>query len=110
MKIIITSIIATFISLFIGCTALDLTKRHNGPSPICEIHKTNMHPEKIEVYGEKVYVDEYIEIARKRFPNHGGHLLNFEKNTTPWRRNVIDFVCPKCDKAYREYWKINQKL
>jgi hypothetical protein len=90
--------------LLIGCATVDLTKSYKGSPPVCEMHKVEMHPEFIQVYGEGIYVIEYIENAKKQFPNHGGHLLNSEKINVPYGRDVIDFVCPKCDDAYKEYW------
>jgi hypothetical protein len=92
---------------FIGCALLDLTKGHNGLPPICEIHKCEMHPESIKVYGERAYVEPYIKIAKENFPNHGGHLYNNEKEDTPYERDVIDFVCPKCQEEYEKYWVKN---
>lgn len=91
-------------SFLFGCAAVDLTKDHTGKAPTCEVHKCEMHPEHIKVYGESVYVMHYIEVARNQFPNHGEHLYNNEKGNTPYERDVIDFVCSKCDEAYRKYW------
>jgi len=91
--------------LMAGCAAVDLTADHPGAPPKCGIHQIPMHPERITVSGEGIYVLEYVDFARKHFPNHGGHLLNSEKENTPWGRDVIDWVCPRCDQAYQDYWK-----
>ena len=102
----VSSIIVFLIA--IGCAPIDLTKDHHGTHPICEIHKIEMHPEHISVFGESVYVIDYIDYAKNHFPNHGGHLYNNEKENTPYERDVIDFVCPKCNEEYKKYWNKNQ--
>ena len=72
---------------------------------MCPVHHVKMHPERIDVAGESVYVLEYCELARRAFPNHGGHRYSGETDSTPWERDVVDWVCPECDRAYVEYWK-----
>ncbi len=96
--------ILILIAFLFGCAPIDLTKWHYGEPLLCEIHNCEMHPEQITVGGESVYVTPYISIAKEQFPNHGGHLYNWEKVSTPYERDVIDFVCPKCDDAYEKYW------
>ena len=102
-----------FIRLFImsivvasaGCAAIDLTEGHVGDAPKCPFHHTKMHPEKIQVSGESVYVLEYCELAQRTFPNHGGHRYNSEIGDTPWERDVVDWVCPECHREYLSYWE-----
>jgi len=105
MKIIF---IIISLMLILGCAAIDLTTGHKGSTPLCEIHKCEMHPEHIKVYGESVYVLSYIEIAKINFPNHGGHLYNNEKVNTPYERDIVDFVCPKCHEGYKKYWSVKR--
>ena len=88
-----------------GCSAIDLTQDHTGETPRCPIHHIEMHRERIQVAGERVYVLEYSELARRTFPNHGGHRYNFETDDTPWNRDVVDWVCPECHREYLAYWK-----
>jgi hypothetical protein len=95
--------------LLAGCGTVDLTKEHTGRLPTCEIHKSSMQREPIRVAGEILYLPEYRNICRKQFPHHGGHRYNFETEDTPYDRDVIDFVCPECDKAYLLYWKATRK-
>jgi hypothetical protein len=94
----------------IGCGTLDLTKEHTGPAPICDIHKGKMQPEHIYVGGEIMYMGNYSEICRTQFPHHGRHRYNFETEKTPYDRDVIDYVCPDCDKAYDLYWENTRKV
>ena len=68
-----------------------------------------MQPELIHVAGEICYMVDYWGICREQFPHHGGHRYNRETENTPHERNVIDFVCPGCDKAYSLYWKATLK-
>ena len=101
-----TSIALAFlVALLAGCGAVDLTKDHTGPPPTCELHKCPMHTERIRVAGEIAYLPEYWETSREQFPHHGGHRYDRETKDTPFERDVIDFVCPECDKAYSAYWK-----
>jgi len=88
-----------------GCGAVDLTKNHQGAPPVCAIHQVAMHSEHIIVWGSSLYIDVgYVDYAHKHFPNHGRHLYNGEREGTPRDREIIDFVCPKCDEAYKKYW------
>ena len=106
MKIIYSiTLLLSVIVLIAGCETIDLTKNHIGIPPICEIHNCPMTPEYIYVYGEVVYVPKYQKLANGKFPHHGGHRLNFETENTPWDRDIIDFVCPECDRLYNLYWK-----
>jgi len=89
----------------IGCKRTDLTEGHIGNAPNCPIHSAEMHPEKIQVSGESVYVLEYCELARQDFPNHGGHRYGAETGDTPRERDVVDWVCPECHREYLAYWK-----
>ncbi len=108
-SLVLWSCLISFMFL-IGCGTLDLTKEHTGPAPICDIHKCEMHPERISVGGEIVYMGNYWEICRTQFPHHGGNRYHGETEKTPYGRNVIDYVCPECDKAYHLYWKNTQKV
>jgi len=60
--------------------------------------------------GEEVYIPGYREIARERFPHHGGNLLQGERDSIPavsgrvYYSRVRDFVCPDCDRAYHAWW------
>jgi hypothetical protein len=103
IKIIVPILSLLAVSFFLGCAVVDLTKNYKGEPPICKIHKIKMHPERIKVYGENIYVLEYVTYARKHFPNHGRHLYNGEKKDTPRDIDIIDFVCPKCHEIYEEY-------
>ena len=105
MKIQRWSFICSIVFLVSGCGTVDATKQRPaeaGP-PLCEIHHSEMAPDLINVRGEIVYMGGYWEICRTQFPHHGGHRYNNETATTPFERNVIDFVCPECDRAYHEY-------
>lgn len=66
-----------------------------------------MHPERISVGWEGVYVLQYLKEARTSFPNHGGHRLNYETENTPHERDVIDWVCPECHRLYMQYWEVH---
>lgn len=96
-----------------GCRPLDLTREHSGPLPVCELHALEMSPEYIYVYGFSGYLPGYWKLSRENFPHHGGHRYTDEWNTDSnfFERDIIDFVCPECDRLYNEYWdQEEQKL
>ncbi len=94
--------------LIAGCRTVDVAGRHVGPPPICEVHGRPMTPELIRVSsGEVVYLRDYRKIAELQFPHHGGWLYSGEREfLAPYESKVRDFVCPDCDRAYREFWKL----
>ena len=93
-----------------GCGTVDATRGHTGSLPMCEIHHCQMAAEFIYVGGEIIYLGGYWDTCRKNFPHHGGHRYNCESESTPYDRDVIDFVCPECDKLYFQYWKAKRKV
>jgi len=105
VKYVTDLLIAAILATTAGCSTVDLTRGHTGENPTCHIHHVEMHPERIHVAGESVYVLEYRQLARRTFPNHGGHRYNHETDDTPWERDVVDWVCPECHRQYLEYWK-----
>jgi hypothetical protein len=75
---------------------------------MCEVHKAEMHPEWITIStGVSAYMLDYVHMAEKEFPHHGGSLLSGERHglIQPLDRRVRDFVCDECTAAYRQYWK-----
>lgn len=108
-KTLITLLWPLLVSTGIGCRPLDWTQGHVGPGPLCPIHACEMRPERIVVGGEGVYVLQYLKEARASFPNHGSHRLNHERESTPYERDVIDWVCPECHRLYLQYWKDHSK-
>ena len=93
--------------LFTGCTTVDLVSKHSGPPPVCEVHHVEMSPEMIDVSsGEAVYLWDYREIARTRFPHHGRMILSNERGYRhEFTAHVRDFVCSECTRAYEEFWR-----
>ena len=98
-------ILISVVLLSVGCRSIDAAAKHSGRAPQCEIHSTQMSPEWIRVSpGEAVYVLAYIDVAKKRFPNHGSTILSGEREyRAEFTRRVRDFVCPKCTEAYHAY-------
>lgn len=94
--------------LLLGCRTVDVAARHAGPPPVCEVHGQPMAPELMRVsFSDAVYLQDYRRIAQMRFPRHGGTLLSGERDfRNPIETRVRDFVCPDCDRAWREFWKI----
>ena len=110
-RFVCTAIFFICITVLAGCNeTLDLTKNYGLNWPDCEVHQCQMRPEHFSVGGEIVYCLEYAEISQGQFPNHGGHRLNGEKENTPRDRDVIDFVCYKCNYTYEQYWKTTKKV
>ena len=57
--------------------------------------------------AQVVYMREYYTISRMLFPHHGGTILSGERDFQYiLEQRVRDFVCPDCDRAYAEFWKI----
>src|SRR6266404_3119748 len=92
----------------IGCSSVDVASKHSGPAPNGKDHKTEMHPEWISIStGQIVYMLDYLDIVKQRFPHHGDVIFSGERGgfTQPLDRRVRDFVCTDCTEAYRAYWK-----
>jgi len=99
-------LISAFSALAVmGCRPLDLTRGHVGPTPMCPIHACGMHRERMSVAGEIVYLGDYRKEVGEHFPNHGCHTYSLEADDTPYARDIIDWVCPECHRAYLEYWR-----
>src|ERR1051326_5433941 len=99
---------AILLAVFVfGCRSVDVTSRHSGSPPKCEIHGAQMNAEWIRVSsGSIVYTIAYLDVVKQRFPHHGGVILTGEREfNRPFTRRVRDFVCPDCTAAYRGYWK-----
>jgi hypothetical protein len=97
--------------LLTGCSTLDLVSKHQGPAPVCEIHKTAMTPELIQLTpGELAYVQAiYSAPLKSQFPHHGDWVYQGERSYFSglmFSRKVRDFVCPDCTAAFRRYWKL----
>jgi hypothetical protein len=105
-RFIVITLSVINIAILTGCNeTLDLTKDFGLNWPSCEVHQWPMQPDHITVGGEMIYYVEYVDLCQKEFPNHGGHRLKGEKEGNPRYKDVIDFVCPKCNIAYKSYWE-----
>ena len=110
MRLLILTLIA--LAWVVGCASVDLVAQHSGPAPVCEVHKTEMHPEWIHIStGDSVYMLDYLHTAQKEFPRHSGTILSGERQglMQPFDRRVRDFVCNDCTAAYQQYWATNKK-
>ncbi len=97
----------------VSCRSVDVAAQHSGPPPICELHKTEMHPEWLGIStGQIVYMLDYLHTAEQQFPHHGGIIFSGERGglTQPLDRRVRDFVSDDCTAAYRAYWKERRKI
>jgi hypothetical protein len=110
MRLLVLTIVLTAFS--VGCRSTDLVSQQSGPAPICEVHKTEVHPERIGIStGQIVYMLDYQHTAEHRFPHHGGSIFSGERYglTHPVDRRLRDFVCDDCTAAYRSYWNEKAK-
>ena len=106
LKILLPPVLA---GLLTGCGTLDLVSKHQGSAPICEVHKTEMRPDVVQMTSwEIVYVQAaYSAPLNDLFPHHGGWVFQGERpyGGLGFPRKVRDFVCPDCTAAFRRYWK-----
>ncbi len=90
-----------------GCGTQDLAYRSTDPAPRCEVHGTVMAPQIIGLSsGSGAFIGGYLKAERKEFPHHGGSLFEDEHpGALPIvYGSVRDFVCPDCDKTWRDWW------
>jgi hypothetical protein len=104
-----------FLMLLAGCEVDRTAGRLESP-PVCEVHRKVMEVGVVTLStGEIAYESEYDQAMRVQFPHHGGTVLHCERVGYPvypypvFRTEVRDFVCPDCDAAYREYWRLRRE-
>lgn len=98
--------LAAFLPLLLAnCLSVaDLSSRE---APICEVHKTPMEIEMVPgSTGYPGYVANYMAKMAREFPHHRGpRLLGGDYPFHLHIKQAKVHVCPKCDEAYKSYWK-----
>lgn len=87
-----------------SCGTYDLTAKHVGPPPRCEVHGATMYPETMPTSPQVMaYLPGLSSAIAKDFPHHGTVRLEGEEGNFVVNRRVRAFVCPVCQKNYLQY-------